>query len=185
MIHVRAEVRPSRIHGLGLFAVDAIPRGTLVSLWDPTFDRAWTAVEYEALPMVVRDDLEIYGWRDGEDWRADAGHGRFRNHSFAPNIGSDGRAVRDIAAGEELTEDYRAFDPDFDDYACTLWVYGPTEERRDISPSGGYMEDAISDEEASQILREAGIDVDAELKRSMALVDKAEATALKARKHER
>jgi SET domain-containing protein len=124
MLHVRAVVRPSAIEGLGLFAAEPIPAGALVAAWDERFDRAFAAEEIAALPPPEREHLERFGWR-GPDGRVRAAmsNSRFINHSPAPNLVCvDGAsyAARDIAAGEELTEDYAAFDPDFAAYAAEM-----------------------------------------------------------------
>lgn len=61
---------------------------------------------------------------------------RFTNHSYEPNVGGPdslfphrdgGAALRDIAAGEELTNDYSVFDADFHLYAH---LYPQTQRRK-------------------------------------------------------
>lgn len=127
MLLVKTEVRPSRIQGLGLFAAENIPAGTVLCRWDDRFAWTCTSVDLDALPTLARAHVERYGWRDATGrWRLSVDDSRFWNHSRTPNTGAnrDGAftsvALRDIATGEELTEDYSAFDPDFAEYAHLL-----------------------------------------------------------------
>lgn len=126
MLLVKTYVAASRIEGLGLFAAEFIPAGAIIALWDDLFGWTCSLAEFDALPPLARAHVERYGWRDGDRWRLSVDDARFWNHSAMPNTGanSDGGftsvALRDIAAGEELTEDYSKFDPDFAEYAHLL-----------------------------------------------------------------
>lgn len=90
------EVRPSLIHGLGLFAAQGFPSGAKIA-----------AVEGHAIPMVeadLSDSIIIDGvvLRITNDLRR-------LNESDAPNAelrGLDLHALCDIAAGEEITIRY-------------------------------------------------------------------------------
>lgn len=96
--------------GLGVVARQAIAAGTLVWVRDP-LDRALTPSELTTLPQFLREHALTYMYRNhlGEYlllWD----HGKYVNHSFSPNCmptpyGCD-IALKDIAEGEELTEDY-------------------------------------------------------------------------------
>jgi SET domain-containing protein len=75
---------PSKIHGTGCFTVNPIKIGSVV--WESDGEN----------PTHITD------WPDNS---------RYVNHSFSPNTGlaTDGItivALRDMAAGEEITEDY-------------------------------------------------------------------------------
>lgn len=118
MLLVRTRVAPSAIHGRGLFARDAISEGEAV----------WHF--HEGADLVLPPDLADQMCRPA--FLATYGHScpvtgkimiclddaRFINHSWTPNLTSwapiglcmVNRAVRDIAAGEELTIDYRVGD---------------------------------------------------------------------------
>ena len=117
------EVRPSPIHGLGIFTTEPIKKGTSVSGWKAGFDFVLTSTEWLELPHLLRDFLYTFCWR-GENgrWYGSSDNARFTNHSKTPNLKWDERsrtsiAARDIAAGEELTEDYQEFDDAFSEYA--------------------------------------------------------------------
>ena len=122
MVLVPTRVAPSGIHGNGLSAVEAIPRGTPFYRFAPGFDRTFTAVEVAALPEPARSHIRHFAYFNPATGDAvlSGDHACFMKHSPTPNTGAPPDAVslvttlalRDIAAGEELTCDYRAFDAD-------------------------------------------------------------------------
>ena len=120
MLLVRTRVGPSPIHGLGLFADQAIPAGTEIWRFAPGLDVDVAPGVVERLPDHVRAFFARYGYVDRRLARYvlcfdDA---RFMNHSDRPNVAPDyGRdphgvdvALADIAPGDELTVDYRTFE---------------------------------------------------------------------------
>ena len=119
---VRTRVAPSAIHGLGLFAAEPIPCGTPIWRLAPGFDRELSPAQVAALPPLAQEHIRWFGWVRREDGRAvlSGDHACFMNHAATPNTGLAPDAVatdttvalRDIAAGEELTCDYFAFDAD-------------------------------------------------------------------------
>lgn len=128
MLLVRTRVAPSPIHGLGLFAAEAIPRGTPVWRFHEGFDHAFTRAEFAELPAPAREHLRWFSYFDAaQDSLIKSGDlCCFMNHADAPNTGAGPHAsepvitvaLRDIAAGEELTCDYHAFDAD------VAWKFG-------------------------------------------------------------
>lgn len=123
-MQVAYELRPSPIAGLGLFAKERIPRGTL--LWKyseqsvKTFHNTHEILESfkTRTPESILHFLEhAYCW-DGHVCEIQD-DGRFWNHSKNPNTGSSlevnedlasSFALRDIEAGEELLDDYSQHD---------------------------------------------------------------------------
>ena len=115
-ISPKAMVRPSPIHGRGLFAVESIARGEVVCVkGGHIFDRRRLE---ELTPRLGPAEIQI-----GEDLfigpvQEDEREGSmiFSNHSCEPNIGVRGEitfvALRAIAAGEELTHDWATTDDD-------------------------------------------------------------------------
>lgn len=128
MLLVRTRVAPSPIHGLGLFAAEPIPRGASVWRFHAGFDHAYTRAEFAELPASAREHLRWFSYFDAaQDALIKSGDlCCFMNHADAPNTGAGPEvsepvvtvALRDIAAGEELTCDYRAFDGD------VAWKFG-------------------------------------------------------------
>ncbi len=111
-------LKPSTVHGIGVFAITDIPKGCRA-----IFSRNegnWIRLpihEVEKLPVHSRSLVETYCLYDDEDYFVpDYGFKimdlvNYLNHSSAPNIISvnDGEyfeAIVDISAGSELFVDY-------------------------------------------------------------------------------
>jgi SET domain-containing protein len=115
MLLVETSVGPSRIHGLGCFTNEFIPRGKRV--W--VFDRRIDPIIYESrlarLPRAMQTFLDQKGFAATRRWRRCivlcGDDSRYMNHSDDPNLVKN-VACRDIEAGEELTCDYWSFDLD-------------------------------------------------------------------------
>jgi SET domain-containing protein len=120
MLLVPTRLAQSPLHGFGVFAVAPIPKGTLVWRFAPGLDMEFEADVVDTLPQHVRQFFAHYGYLDKNLKRVvlcfdDA---RFVNHSDTPNLLTDYAqdphgldvALRDIAAGEELTMDYGGFE---------------------------------------------------------------------------
>jgi SET domain-containing protein len=118
----KTEVRSSTIHGQGLFACQPISQGELVCVKGGyIFDRQtlnsmpdW----FRSAEIQIAPELFIGPLHEHER----AGSMIFSNHSCDPNIGVQGQiifvALRDIAAGEELTHDWATTDDDDYELAC-------------------------------------------------------------------
>ena len=115
MMMVETELKPSTIHGLGVFLIQPVRKGELIWRFDSRVDLIYTEEEIATLPVHVQCYLRTY-----TTWHETAGvyvlcgdNGRCFNHSDTPTtvpnaISSvDDRAARDLAAGEELTSDYK------------------------------------------------------------------------------
>lgn len=111
MMHPDTELRlvDERV-GYGVFATRAIPRGTIVWILC-RFDRILSAAEVADLPEAYQRIVGRYGYIAGDGqyvlcWD----HGRYVNHSCDPamlGVGAELEvAVRDIAAGEQITCEY-------------------------------------------------------------------------------
>jgi hypothetical protein len=102
--------------GYGVFATRHIPRGTIVWVRDP-LDQTITVGAAAELPAMCRKVLETYAYTDQRgDLLLCWDHGRYVNHSCAASCLSPGYefeiAVRDIAEGDELTDEYATFSLD-------------------------------------------------------------------------
>lgn len=126
MIHPDTELRAAGEGiGLGVFATRPIPRSTIVWARDP-LDRVLSAAQIAALPAAYEPIIATYTHSDraGDHvlcWDA----ARFVNHACDPNslmlADRFDVALRDIAAGEQLTCDYAALnirDAEAFDCAC-------------------------------------------------------------------
>ncbi|MCC6842263.1 MAG: SET domain-containing protein [Saprospiraceae bacterium] len=116
--HTYVRLRPSSIHGIGVFAIRNIPKGcqNLFSK-NPGDWVELSKTEVEALPSASRDLVETYCLFDREKYYIPANGFKemdlslFLNHADNPNVRSvnDGaffEAIRDIEEGEEITIDY-------------------------------------------------------------------------------
>lgn len=117
MYLVKTYLDKSGIHGMGVFAGEDIPKGTIV--WDfvEGVDQALTQEQFDALSDTAKAYLDMYAfWDKGMIYKC-GDHGSYTNHSEDPNTGNwpepdsmSEVALRDIKAGEEITSDYRTFD---------------------------------------------------------------------------
>ncbi len=123
MLLVLATVKPSQIHGLGLFAEAFIQRGARIWEVTPGYDITIGDAALMCLPAVQRDQLRGHSFKDMHtgEWILCADNDRYTNHADDPNTreiheaGTLGYsiAIRDIQPGEEITCDYRTFDADW------------------------------------------------------------------------
>lgn len=111
---VDTELRPSGIHGTGVFLLEPVREGQLVWRFDSRMDRVYAEEEIDSLPERARQFLRTYStWHEAVRlWVLCGDHGRHFNHSDRPNTRSDGiafgadYAAADLPAGTELTSDY-------------------------------------------------------------------------------
>jgi SET domain-containing protein len=111
-------IKPSPLHGIGVFAIRDIPKGTQNIFSKGVGD--WIKVskeEVDALPQHSKDLIENHCLFD-EDFYFIPDYGFklvdlviYLNHSETPNVislndGEEFEAIRDIAIGEELLVDY-------------------------------------------------------------------------------
>jgi SET domain-containing protein len=115
VLRIPTRIGPSRIHGLGLFAVEAVPVGTVVWRLDPGIDVILDDATVARLPSTARAQLGRYVYIDPVRGARVlcADDARFFNHAAPANCGDSPEegpdvtvALRDVAAGEELTWDY-------------------------------------------------------------------------------
>ena len=115
MLVVRTYLEKSAIHGFGIFCREAVRAGECVWQFHDKLDIKFTPEEFDALPPSVKEEIEwhMYEPEVGGAFYYEATMGKYMNHSREPNVDfadvGFGRARRDIAAGEELTCDYRQF----------------------------------------------------------------------------
>ncbi|HEY7006232.1 MAG TPA: SET domain-containing protein [Sphingomicrobium sp.] len=115
MMMVETELRPSSIHGIGVFLTQKVRAGDLVWRFDSRIDRVFSADELSEMPKHVQQFLRTYSTlhRELNLWVLCGDNGRHFNHSDTPNTRSLGIAFGDDVAavdmdpGTELTSDYR------------------------------------------------------------------------------
>lgn len=114
-------IRSSAIHAAGCYTTEPIKnRARVVEYTGPRITKEQADVKYENSPTTY-----LFGIGDGS--KVIDGHSlaMFINHSCDPNCETGEvrehvwiKAIRDIAAGEELTYDYNLYDGDEDDARC-------------------------------------------------------------------
>ena len=113
MLVVRTYLDKAGAKGIGLFAAELVPKGKVWWKDDRTFNKVICRREMEACKLpILLNFIETYGCQtDKGDWIVCVDNGRFVNHSNDPNTAADASgdwiATRDIAAGDEITSDYR------------------------------------------------------------------------------
>ncbi|MFZ2500447.1 MAG: SET domain-containing protein [Minisyncoccia bacterium] len=125
MLTILASAKSSPIHGIGLFADQFIPKGTVTWRFDPAWDIIFPKDEVESMLEHQKRLIEFFAYfsstRQAYIYSID--DSRFLNHSTNPNhdilpiqneVELCNVSNRDIQIGEELTVDYRSFDDDDD-----------------------------------------------------------------------
>jgi len=133
-------IRSSSIHAAGCYTTTPIRKGTLiVEYTGPRITKEEADVKYADSPTTY-----LFGVGDGSTVIDGHGAAMFLNHCCDPNCETeeiDGKvwimAIRNIAAGEELTYDYHLYDGDEDEALCNCGaktcrksMYSPEELRR-------------------------------------------------------
>jgi hypothetical protein len=120
MLLIDTYVGPSAIEGVGVFAAEFVRAGQLIYRFEPGFDRLISPAELAAMPEPIRLFVDRYTYPHPADHTLlvlDADNGRHMNHSLDPNTDfADavyGRAIKDIAPGEEILCNYAEFEPNF------------------------------------------------------------------------
>lgn len=115
MLFVKTYLDNSPIHGIGLFANEFIPKGTIIWKFMPGFDRLLKEKRVSKLPQCTRNWLARYSYPVTTHFLVCMDDARFFNHSDEPNTIDVGKKItiakKDIHLGEELTCDYFALDP--------------------------------------------------------------------------
>jgi|SRR3989344_1381297 len=121
MLTVKCIVRPSKIHGLGLFAAEKISKGVIIWKFNPRFDIYFDQKEVEKMPQTQKEFIKMYApLTVSGKYVFSIDDSRFMNHSSVNNnmdvMDAEGEpekiaiANREIEKGEELLTNYREFD---------------------------------------------------------------------------
>ncbi len=117
----RLLIRSSNIHAAGCYTLDPIPSGRRILEYDgPRIPKNIADERYAGRPVTY-----LFGFGDKGDVIDGFGTAMFINHSCDPNCETEEvdnrifiRAIRDIAAGEELVYEYHLYDSDDDSADC-------------------------------------------------------------------
>jgi hypothetical protein len=114
-------IRSSAIHAAGCYTTAPIKKGArVVEYTGPRITKEEADEKYQDSPTTY-----LFGLGDGSFVIDGHGTAMFINHSCDPNCETDERngrvwvkALRDIAAGEELTYEYNLYDGEDDEAGC-------------------------------------------------------------------
>lgn len=115
MLLIDTELRNSDIHGVGLFCVTPVAKGTKVWEFNPKFDVPFDETDIRSLPAPIYAFLRKYAYRSREtrQFILSIDLSRHMNHADNPTLYCDADsnyyAAFDFAPGTELTCDYRVF----------------------------------------------------------------------------
>ena len=119
MLLVKTKIGPSKLHGIGCFADEFIPKGTIMWKFVPGFDLVFNREDIEKLPNIAQNFIKTYSYLSLDTGRyiLCSDDSWFYNHSDDPNtMGIDLKgtedegadiAIRDIEVGEEITFNYK------------------------------------------------------------------------------
>lgn len=122
MLTVKASAKPSKIEGIGLFADEKIPKGTVTWRFNPHFDIIFYPKKVKQMSAKHRWLINRYAFLSAatKKYVYSIDDSRFTNHSSVKNnidiIQTNGElevlgvANRDIEKGEEMLINYRTFD---------------------------------------------------------------------------
>lgn len=128
MMHPNTVMAPiNSDKGLGVIATTMIPKGTIVYTIDP-FDVRVPLDSPLLKDARYSETIKRYGYITGpEGYIIGWDHSKYVNHSCAPNTISTGWgfeiAIRDIAAGEEIVDEYGLFNIE-NDLNCACGAHG-------------------------------------------------------------
>jgi hypothetical protein len=114
MIHINYKIKSSNTHGIGLFTEQDIKAGDLVYTPSPLLDVDITQEQFDSLTKEEQKEVMYYGYFNHKTslWHVAFDAIRILNHSNGDiaNVTQDEDMVmtakRNIAAGEELLQDY-------------------------------------------------------------------------------
>jgi SET domain-containing protein len=125
MLYIKTKIQPSEIHGIGVFADEFIPKGTIIWKFTSGFDVKFTREQILDFPELLQIYIYKYSWKGTKSklYCFSSDNGKYFNHSNNPNTLSKYQdneeevittAVRDIQVDEELTDNYSSFEADED-----------------------------------------------------------------------
>ncbi|HWC57739.1 MAG TPA: SET domain-containing protein [Candidatus Paceibacterota bacterium] len=115
MLTIQTAIHPSPIAGIGLFADEFVPKGTIVWKYNPELDLLFSEEQINALSSTSKKQFFNYAFLDKKyrKYMLCGDDARFFNHFETPNCDDAAEditiALRDIQKGEELTVNYLSF----------------------------------------------------------------------------
>src|SRR5471030_2543056 len=129
MLLVKTYIDKSNVHGLGVFAGQFVRKGTKIWRFVYDFDRFYTRKRLAKLPKPARDFINLHGYQWKNEILLSMDYDTFMNHSESPNTDFHNGFViarNNIRKGDEITNDYRAFEAAF----CAAFLKKPARTNR-------------------------------------------------------
>ncbi|MEI6850605.1 MAG: SET domain-containing protein-lysine N-methyltransferase [Candidatus Saccharibacteria bacterium] len=123
MIHIKYNLKSSKLHGIGLFSNQDIKKDGIIYTASPLLDLDITEEQFQTLNDSEKSEIIYWGFFDepSKKWHVDFDVSKFINHSNNPTVTQDDShdeayliAINDIKKGEELTQNYLEFESDDD-----------------------------------------------------------------------
>jgi len=121
---VKTKIKPSSIEGLGLFAEQDIPKGTVIWKHDDLLDGWFYSANLSLYSEATKDYIKHFCCYDKnrQGWIKSCDNANWMNHCDWPNIDSPNYYIhianRDIMIGEELIVDYDTIGDDDEFFDC-------------------------------------------------------------------
>jgi uncharacterized protein len=116
MLLVKTYLDKSPIHGIGVFAGETIRKDAKIWRFVIGFDRFYSRKKFAKLPKSARDYIRLHGYQWKNEILLSMDYDTFMNHSDKPNTYFHNGYVlarTTIRKGQEITNDYRAFEAAF------------------------------------------------------------------------
>lgn len=119
MMHIKYKLDRSEFHGIGLFADQDLKIGQLVYTASPLLDLNLSKEQFESLDETEKQEVRWWGFQipETKQWHVDFDVSKFINHSDKPTVTQNPNetaawlvTTRDVAKGEELTQNYLEFE---------------------------------------------------------------------------
>jgi len=123
LFRTEVKVATNPIMGLGLFALEFIPKGATVWEFVDGVDIKVSVDCVKQMSKAQQEYFDKYGWIDGDYYYSSCDLTNFVNHSSQPNLKILNEiviALEDIEIGQELFENYSEFDKYFEEYKDTF-----------------------------------------------------------------
>lgn len=116
MLLVKTTLKTSFIPGAGLgcFAAEFIPKGTVIWEFSSFIDRIFTEEEVKSMTKIEQEFINTYSYMHNGLYYLCVDNGRFINHHSEPNTIEDTTrqatiASKDIEIGDEIVSNYENF----------------------------------------------------------------------------
>lgn len=117
---IETYLKESKIHGIGIFSKEDIPKGKKIWKFHKGYDRNFSQEELLQLPEPIKKDIIKYGYKNKKDQRIVycIDNAKFFNHSSNPNTKETSEnykesytvTIKNIKKNEELTCNYFELD---------------------------------------------------------------------------